>query len=179
MIAQGSGAGVGRVAPYYEQGNWYRGGAVQMLFIAWLYPEQNQVRPIFPPDTSQEDLIRAAKSFDLAQQSPQVDWSKALRHLPVKDIMLAAGGPRGIFVDHMPFATGGAMIERAPNDPAWYRGGLWHDNMKINIPGFWFRSWYADTWPPRGAQTISFFLRRQSKHTQRRRCVSRSSAGGG
>ena len=34
MIAQGFGAGVGRVGPYYEQGNWYRGGAVQMLFIA-------------------------------------------------------------------------------------------------------------------------------------------------
>jgi predicted acyl esterase len=48
MIAQGFGAGVGRVGPYYEQGNWYRGGAIQMLFIAWLYGEQNQVRPMFP-----------------------------------------------------------------------------------------------------------------------------------
>jgi len=34
------------------------------------------------------------------------------------------------------------MIKRAPNDPAWYRGGLWHDDMKINVPGFWFMSWY-------------------------------------
>ena len=34
------------------------------------------------------------------------------------------------------------MIKRAPNDAAWYRGGLWHDDMKINIPGFWFMSWY-------------------------------------
>src|SRR5215475_8078457 len=33
MNVQGFGAGVGRVAPYYEQGNWYRGGAVQMLFV--------------------------------------------------------------------------------------------------------------------------------------------------
>ena len=78
MIAQGFGAGVGRVGPYYEQGNWYRGGAVQMLFIAWLYGQQNQVRPMSPPDTTQEDLIRASKSFDLSQQSPPVDWSKAL-----------------------------------------------------------------------------------------------------
>ncbi|MBP6822117.1 MAG: CocE/NonD family hydrolase, partial [Acidobacteria bacterium] len=67
MIPQGFGAGVGRVGEYYEQGNWYRGGAVQMLFIAWLYGEQNQVRPTFPPNTSQEDLIRASKAFDLAQ----------------------------------------------------------------------------------------------------------------
>ncbi|HEU4770054.1 MAG TPA: CocE/NonD family hydrolase [Pyrinomonadaceae bacterium] len=142
MITQGFGAGVGRVGGFYEQGNWYRGGAVQMLFIAWLYGQQNQVRPMFAPTTTQEDLIRASRAFDLAPQLPQVDWSKALRHLPVKDIMKAAGGPNGIFADRMPVPTGGAMIEREPNDPAWYKGGLWHDNMKINIPGFWFMSWY-------------------------------------
>lgn len=142
MIAQGFGAGVGRVGPYYEQGNWYRGGAVQMLFIAWLYGQQNQVRPMPPPNTSQEDLIRFSKSFDLAQQIPPVDWSKALRHLPEMDIFKAVDGPRGIFADEMPVPTGGAMIKRTPNDPAWYKGGLFHDNMRINIPGFWFMSWY-------------------------------------
>ena len=142
MIPQGFGAGVGRVGPYYEQGNWYRGGAVQMLFIAWLYGEQNEVRPMFPPNTSQEDLIRVSKAFDLSQQLPPVDWSQALRHLPENDIMKAVDGPHGIFADKMPVDTGGAMIERAPNDPAWYKGGLWHDNMKVNVPGFWFMSWY-------------------------------------
>jgi putative CocE/NonD family hydrolase len=142
MIPQGFGAGVGKVGPYYEQGNWYRGGAVQMLFIAWISGEQNQARPMFPPNTSQEDLIRASKAFDLAQQSPPVDWSKALRYLPEMDIIKAVDGPHGIFADSMPVDTGGAMIKRAPNDPAWYKGGLWHENHPINIPGFWFMSWY-------------------------------------
>jgi putative CocE/NonD family hydrolase len=142
MIPQGFGAGVGRVGGYYEQGNWYRGGAVQMLFIAWLYGQQNQVRPMFSPKSSQEELIQASRLFDLAPQLPPVDWSKALRHLPMKDIMTAVGGPKGIFADRMPVATGGAMIQREPNAPAWYKGGLWHDNMRINIPGFWFMSWY-------------------------------------
>lgn len=142
MITQGYGAGVGRVGGFYEQGNWYRGGAVQMLFIAWLYSQQNQVRPMFSPNATQEELIRASRAFDLAPQLPPVDWSKALQTLPVKDIMKNAGGPNGIFADRMPVATGGAMIEREPNDPAWYKGGLWHDNMKIDIPGFWFMSWY-------------------------------------
>jgi putative CocE/NonD family hydrolase len=142
MIPMGFGAGVGRVLPYFEQGNWYRGGAVQMLFITWLYGEQNQVRPMFPPDTTQEDLIRASRSFDLAQQLPPVDWSRALRHLPVMDIIKAVDGPHGIFADPMPVDTGGAMIKRAPNDPAWYWGGLWHDDMTINVPGLWFMSWY-------------------------------------
>jgi putative CocE/NonD family hydrolase len=142
MIPQGFGAGVGRVGPYYEQGNWYRGGAVQMLFIAWLYGEQNQVRPVFAPNTSQTDLIRASKLFDLAPQMPPVDWAKALWHLPEMDILKAVNGPRGIFADSMPVSTDGAMIRRAPNSPAWYRGGLWHDDKPINVPGFWFMSWY-------------------------------------
>jgi putative CocE/NonD family hydrolase len=142
MIPQGFGAGVGRVAPFYEQGNWYRGGAVQMLFIAWLYGEQNQIRPMFPPGTTQQDLIRISKSFDLSEQSPPVDWAKALWHLPEIDIMKGVDGPQGIFADRMEVSTGGAMIKRAPNDPAWYRGGLWHDDKPINIPGFWFMSWY-------------------------------------
>ncbi len=142
MIPQGFGAGVGRFRPYFEQGNWYRGGAFQMLFAAWIYGEQNQIRPMFPPNTSREDLVRASKSFDLAQQLPPVEWSQALRHLPVMDILKAIDGPHGIFADPMPVVTGGAMIKRAPNDPAWYRGGLWHDDMPINIPAFWFMSWY-------------------------------------
>jgi uncharacterized protein len=142
MIPQGFGAGVGRVGPYYEQGNWYRGGAVQMLFIAWLYGQQNQIRPMFPPNTTQEDLVRVSKSFDLSQQLPPVDWSKALAHLPEADILKTVDGPHGIYADRMEVSTGGAMLKRPPNDPAWYRGGLWNDGMKINVPGLWFMSWY-------------------------------------
>ena len=142
MNAQGFGAGVGRVGPYYEQGNWYRGGAIQMLFITWLYGEQNQLRPMFPPDTPQEDLVRASKLFDLAPRLPPVEWSKALWHLPVQDILKAVDAPRGIFADAMPVPTGGRMVQRTPNDPAWYKGGLFHDDRKIDVPGLWFMSWY-------------------------------------
>ncbi len=143
LIAEGFGAGVGKVGPYTEQGNWYRGGAVQMLFIAWLSGEQNQVRPMFPANLSQADLIRASKSFDLAEQAPRVDWAKGLAHLPEMDIIKAVDGPHGIFADSMPgLATGGAMIKRTPGDPAWYKGGLFHDSMTINIPGLWMMSWY-------------------------------------
>jgi predicted acyl esterase len=142
MNVQGFGAGVGRVGPYYEQGNWYRGGAVQMLFVTWIYGQQNQVRPLFPRDTPREDLVAASRLFDLAPQMPPVDWSKALWHLPMQDILKTVEGPRGIFADAMPVATGGAMARRTPNDPAWYKGGLWHDDMPLNLPGLWFMSWY-------------------------------------
>ena len=142
IVPQGFGAGVGRVGPYVEQGNWYRGGAIQMLFIAWLYGEQNQVRPTFAPGTSQADLVRASRLFDLAPQMPPVDWDRALRTLPVQNILSAVDGPRGIFADSMAVATGGAMVRRTPGDPAWRRGGLWDETMRIDVPGLWFMSWY-------------------------------------
>jgi predicted acyl esterase len=143
IIPESFGAGVGKVGPYNEQGNWYRGGAVQMLFIDWIYGEQNQVRPQFPKETSQEDLIAGSKLFDLAPQLPPVDWAKAFLHLPEKDIIAAVGGPKGIYADKMPVDTGGAMIERTPNDPAWRKGGIWQsDTMPINVPGLWMMAWY-------------------------------------
>lgn len=134
VVPQSYGAGVGRVGNYYEQGNWYRGGATQMLFIAWLYGTQNDaIRPQFPKNATQEQLIRASRQFDLAPEREKVDWAKGLAHLPVKDILKNVNGPEGVFND---------MVKRKPNDSAWYRGGLYHDNMPFNVPAFWFVSWY-------------------------------------
>ena len=42
----------------------------------------------------------------------------------------------------MPVATGGRMIQRTPNDPAWYKDALYHDDMRINVPGLWYTSLY-------------------------------------
>jgi predicted acyl esterase len=140
--AQGFGCGVGRVGPFYEQGNWYRGGVFMMYNIPWFYGNQKPQRPMFPANTSQEDLIRLSKAWDLAARMPPVEWSKAYWILPVQDILKAVGGPKGVFADSMPVATGGRMIQRTPNDPAWYRGALFHDDKRINVPGLWFMSYY-------------------------------------
>jgi putative CocE/NonD family hydrolase len=60
----------------------------------------------------------------------------------VQDIIKAVDGPRGVFADSMPVATGGRMAQRTPNDPAWYRGGLYHDDMPFDVPALWMMSWY-------------------------------------
>jgi putative CocE/NonD family hydrolase len=134
MVPQGYGAGIGTVGDYYEQGNWYRGGAQQMLFTSWLYWVQNgRIRPMFPKDATQEELIRMSRFFDLVPDPPDVDWKEAFRHLPVKDIIENVDGPRGIYSE---------MIQRKPNDPAWFEGGLYHDTMGFGVPSFWFTSWY-------------------------------------
>jgi putative CocE/NonD family hydrolase len=144
FIPESFGAGVGRVAPYYEQGNWFRGGAVQMLFTPWFYDygfATKDGRPNFPSSMSQQQLAAAAKSFDLDAHPPTVDWGKALQHLPEKDILVAAGSARSIYDDTTPSGQPG-MITRTPNDPAWYKGALWNDSMKIDVPGLWMMTWY-------------------------------------
>jgi putative CocE/NonD family hydrolase len=144
IIPESYGAGVGRVGPYYEQGNWFRGGAVQMLFTTWLYDaglQTSEAKPNFPPGTSQQALVDAAKWWDLGAHPPQVDWPKALQHLPEKEILAAVGAPRGIYADKTPTGEPG-LILRTPNDPAWYKGGLWNDSMHINVPGLWLMTWY-------------------------------------
>ena len=142
MIPQGFGAGIGRVGQFYEQGNWYRGGAEQMLFFSWLYGVQNTQRPTFSEDISHEDIVRLSKYFDLAPEMPEVDWAEAFWHLPVENLMRSVDGPEGIFADPAPVATGGRMIQRTPNDPAWYKGGLYHDDEPFGVPSLWWMSWY-------------------------------------
>lgn len=134
LVPQAFGAGVGRIGNYYEQGNWYRGGAGQMLFTAWLYGTQHDpMAPKLPEGISQEDLLRLQKFYDMAPRYPKVDWKVALSHLPVQDIIKNVNGPQGIYEE---------MITRKPNDPKWYEGGLYHDNMEFEKPAYWFVSWY-------------------------------------
>jgi uncharacterized protein len=134
MVPQGYGAGVGRIGKYFEQGNWYRGGAGQMLFTAWLYGTQHDpMAPKLPEGISQEDLLRLQKFYDMAPRYPRVDWKEGLSHLPVQDIIRNVDGPKGIYEE---------MITRKPNSPEWYEGGLFHDDMDFDKPSFWFVSWY-------------------------------------
>ncbi|MDC3132677.1 CocE/NonD family hydrolase [Flavobacteriaceae bacterium] len=134
MVPQGFGAGVGRVGDINEQGNWFRGGAEQMLFFSWLYGvEHDKFKPRIPAGATQEDLIRISRFYDLAPENPPIDMAEALKHLPIQDILKNINGKHEIF---------DKMIRRKPNDAAWYKGGLYHDNMDFGVPSFWFASWY-------------------------------------
>ncbi|MBO3116957.1 CocE/NonD family hydrolase [Winogradskyella sp. DF17] len=134
MVPQAYGAGVGRVGDFFEQGNWYRGGVEQMLFFSWLYAvEHDKFKPRIPAGATQEDLIRISRFYDLAPENPRVDMAEALSHLPIQDILQNINGKREVF---------DKMVRRKPNDPDWYKGGLYHDDMGFGVPSFWFASWY-------------------------------------
>ena len=132
-VPMGQGAGIGRVGPFYEQGNFYRGGAIQLPMVTWLYGNQNLQRPTLPGDLSRDDRVRLARAFDLAARMPSVDWEKALWHLPIAEALEPVGGPKGVFAE---------MVRRSPDDPAWYEGGLYHDHEGFSVPALWVNSWY-------------------------------------
>lgn len=132
-VPMGMGAGIGRMGPYYEQGNFYRGGVIQLPMMAWLYNEQNLLRPQFPAEMSEEERLRAERYYDLAPTIPGPDWRTAARHLPVADMITANGGPPGVFDE---------MVRRGPNHPDWYQGGLYHDDEDFTVPALWVNSWF-------------------------------------
>lgn len=132
-VPMGQGAGIGRMGPYFEQGNFYRGGAIQMPMVVWLFGEQVDPRPTFPADTSREELERIAGWFDLSARPPRVDWASELWKLPVVEMMERNGGDPGFFA---------AATQRLPDDPAWYEGGLYHDDEGFSVPSLWVNSWY-------------------------------------
>ena len=134
IVPMASGAGIGKVGPYWEQGNWYKGGAEQLLFSTWLYDYIPPTLRLTPSrEASPEELAQLAATQPLTYKPKEVKWSKALLHLPLIDLFESIGAPHKAFR---------AMMSRAPGDAAWREGGLFHDNDNIDAPALWLFSWY-------------------------------------
>ena len=73
------GAGIGRVGKHYEQGNFYRGGAIQQSMITWMFENQNTRRPQLPADLTREERIRLARYTDLAADPPEAGLERSTR----------------------------------------------------------------------------------------------------
>jgi putative CocE/NonD family hydrolase len=132
-VPMAAGAGIGRVGPFYEQGNFYRGGAIMLPMASWFYGNTNNQRPSLPAGTTDEDRRRLANYYDLAAKMPPVDWGKAFWHLPIQDLMKSVDGPDGLYEK---------TVRRGPNHEDWYKGGLYHDNEDYHVPTLWMNSWY-------------------------------------
>lgn len=133
MAPMASGAGIGRVGEFQEQGNWYTGGVPRSLFFVWLYNVDNPLRAQLPSGLDPATRARIGEYNDLAAEKPEVDWKTRISHLPVSDMLSGLGEPP---------ATFDAFIQRKPDDPGWFEGGLYHDNEDWGVPALWFNSWY-------------------------------------
>ncbi|MEX0299216.1 MAG: CocE/NonD family hydrolase, partial [Kordiimonas sp.] len=133
MVPMGAGSGIGRVGQFYSQGNLYRGGAMRDVYTAYLYELDNPLRALVPTGLSQKTRAHIGEYNDLEVRKKEVDWAKHIWDLPLKKILSNLGEPKGLFEN---------FIEKKPNDPAWYEGGLFHDNETWGVPSLWFNSWY-------------------------------------
>lgn len=133
MVPMASGAGIGKVGRYQEQGNWYTGGVPRNLFFVWLYGVDNPLRAELSRDLTDAERERVTQYNDLNAAKPKVDWNKQIKHLPLETMLSDLKEPPGTFE---------AFIPRTPADPAWRNGGLYHDDMGWGVPALWFNSWY-------------------------------------
>ena len=133
MVPMAAGAGIGKVGPFWEQGNFYTGGVPRTLFTVWMYGVDNPLRAQLPADLTGAMRARVAGYNDLDIDKPKVDWTRQIRHLPFAQALTALGEPAATFEQ---------LIARGPGDAAWKRGGLYHDDMGWGVPALWFNSWY-------------------------------------
>jgi putative CocE/NonD family hydrolase len=133
MVPMSAGAGIGKVGPFQEQGNWYTGGAPRTLFFVWLYHVDNPLRAQIPDGLDQPMRARIGSYNGLEVDKPKVDWPQRIKHLPLTDLLTGLGEPP---------ATYEQLIVRKPNDPAWREGGLYHDDQGWGVPALWFNAWY-------------------------------------
>jgi len=144
-IAQAPGAGIGKIGPYCEQGNIYRGGALQLMFASWfnesiMHAKRGaHLRPQFPPNLTQEERNLVSQHFDLhsiypwGEPRPDIDYQSYYKHLPVSKINQAIGGA---LTDWDDFA------QRTPADNAWDDTPFANQGAAFAVPMLWVFSWY-------------------------------------
>jgi len=133
MVPMAAGAGIGKVGRFWEQGNWFTGGAPRTLFAVWIYEVDSPLRPQIPSGLDPKIRSRIAQYNDLDPAKPKVDWSQQVAHLPAAEMLSALGEPPGTFEE---------LIVRKPASPEWQQGGLYQQTDRWGVPALWFNSWY-------------------------------------
>ncbi|MEM9422750.1 MAG: CocE/NonD family hydrolase [Pseudomonadota bacterium] len=133
MIPIAPGAGIGDIGPYKEQGNFYRGGAWQGLWLAWYYAHGRRFKPDLPANMTQAERQQFARYFNFDPVLPEVDFAEAIRRLPLQHIPAS--------VDMLPSDLQD-FIKRHPNDPSWDDQPFVREGDRFGVPTLWVFSWY-------------------------------------
>ncbi|ARN73824.1 hypothetical protein BST96_06675 [Oceanicoccus sagamiensis] len=143
MIPVAPGVGVGQIGPFYEQGNFYRGGALQSILLGWYKDHGHQHRPQFSGNLSQQERINLAEKYRLQPQQPEpekaINLDDSFESLPVSGIMKSIGSPETP-IDR--------YIQRTPADPEWENLDLAREGDRFGVPALWVFSWYDTTVAP-------------------------------
>lgn len=119
-IVQAPGAAIGRIGPFCERGNIYRGGVLQLFFASWF--DQLHI--------DQSKSLQPIENTGLAKkEQPQqydLDYYSAL---PVCEINQYKT-PWSVF------------STRSPADPEWAHMDYLNEGDQISVPVLWVFSWF-------------------------------------
>jgi putative CocE/NonD family hydrolase len=133
-VPMGSGAGIGKVGPYNEMGNFYRGGAVQALWFSWYYGSGYTYRPQFPANLTREQMIRLGRFWNIEPETmPPSGIDTLIWTLPLNGIPEAMKSPPSDLDD---------FVNRLPNDPKWKAVDFGGEDDKYHTPTLLINSWY-------------------------------------
>src|SRR5262249_47609917 len=129
-----SGAGIGKVGPYNEMGNFYRGGIVQNLWFDWYYSMGYKYKPAFAAGLSPEVLKRASRYWNIEPSAmPDARIDETIWTLPLNKIMETIGA--------MPSDID-EFVNRLPNDPRWKEVEFGGEGDRSGAPTLYLNSFY-------------------------------------
>ena len=133
-VPMGSGAGIGKVGPYNEMGNFYRGGAVQNFWFSWYFGAGYKYHPTWPAELTRDQMLRINKFWNMEPElmhAPNLD--SAVWTLPLNKIMHNLGA--------MPSDLDN-FVNWLPNDPKWKEIDFGGEGDRSGAPTLYINSWY-------------------------------------
>ena len=133
-VPAGSGAGIGKVGPYNEMGNHYRGGVFQNFWLSWYHGAGYKYKPTFPAELTREQMLRLNRYWSLDPQSiPRVSFDSVINTLPLSDIPRRIGSAPSDLDDFMTWPL---------NDPRWKNIEFGNEGDRNGAPALYLNSWY-------------------------------------
>ncbi len=133
-VPTGSGAGIGRIGPYNEKGNHYRGGVFQNFWLSWYHAAGYKYKPSFPAELTREQMLRLNRYWSLDPQSiPRVSFDSVINTLPLSDIPRRIGSAPSDLDDFMTWPL---------SDPRWQAIEFGNEGDRNGAPALYINSWY-------------------------------------
>ncbi len=133
-VPRGSGAGIGRIGPYNEMGNHYRGGVFQNFWLSWYHAAGYKYKPSFPPELSRDEMLRIAQSWNLEPETiPRVSFDSVIKTLPLSDIPRRIGSAPSDLDAFMTWPL---------SDPRWRTIEFGSEGDRNGAPALYINSWY-------------------------------------
>jgi putative CocE/NonD family hydrolase len=135
-VPMSSGAGIGRIGPYNEQGGFYRGGAFQTgSYWFWWYHLTGWANfPKFSRDLTREQLIRLSRFWTLDPNTvPASGIDTLIWTVPLNRVITKMGAPPNDLEQ---------FVNWLPNDHRWDQVNFGREGDQYGAPMLMLNAWY-------------------------------------